>query len=165
MSPYLPSPCDSSFRPSLLSHLYLVIRLVNVLGSVYRSLRSLQLVLPKRVALPGTSPVSSSRDNRAALNSLMSSVLYARTCPSALSCSVALASRALLVVVDVRFCWFVVEVLSYDVGIIVDVDAAATVVGTGACTAVVGMTVALGKLYRHAGISVYTAGCSIGLHM
>ena len=51
-----------------------------------------------------------------------------------------------------------------DVGI-VDMNAAAIVVGNGVCTAVVGTTAASDMVYRHADTSAYIAGCSIGPHM
>ena len=51
-----------------------------------------------------------------------------------------------------------------DVGI-VDMDAAAIVVGNGVCTAVVGTTVAPGMVYCHADTSACIADCSIGHHM
>ena len=60
------------------------------------------------MAPSGTSPVSSSRVNRATLNSLMSSVLYARARRSAPSYSAALALLVPLVDADVHFHYFVV---------------------------------------------------------
>ena len=48
-----------------------------------------------------------------------------------------------------------------DVGI-VDMDAAAIVVGNGVCTAVVGTTVAPGMVYCHTGVVACTVGCIAG---
>ena len=164
MALYLRLTSDLPFRPSLRSHLFLVIPLVSVPGCVCRNLHYLPQGPTWHFVLPETSLDHNILET---LDFLTSSVLYAHIRRSTSS---NIAVPALLVLLAAAGAYphdFVVAVPSC-VADNVGVAVAATAVGIGVRSVAVGIVVAQSRretVYRRVGIVVCTVDCSTDLRM